>query len=202
MRKISKQTVFKKIKPINKRDLPRNEEIVEILRELDDQEKYFMILLTLTGRRSCDILRMVWKNVKMNKKGSFCVVLPFDKVHRNTLVSFEFRLQEWNLEYPIEDFKKWLKIGMNSKSGLVFPGFDNARKQKLSRHCKHFRIHSLRNRLAIQMLINKVPSKMILSKIGWESFSSLKHYTKVSASFLSEFESYDEAVNFLLDEFA
>ena len=52
------------------------------------------------------------------------------------------------------------------------------------------------------MLINKVPNKIILSKIGWESFSSLKHYTKVSASFLAEFESYEEAVDFLLDEFA
>ena len=203
IREITKETVLKKSGPLNPRDLPKNYEIVDVLNSLKDRDlRYFIILLTISGRRSCDIQRMVWDSVKFSPKGNVCVILPFDKMHRNTAISFEFKFGDWDLPFSIEEFKIWVKNGIESGKGDVFPGFNQAKKQKLSRACKNFRVHSLRNRLAIKMLIQKVPEQKILSKIGWDSFQSLKRYLKVSASFLSEFDSYDEAVNFLLDEFA
>lgn len=86
--------------------------------------------------------------------------------------------------------------GINHKKGLIFEKSTTS-KQIISRICP-FRLHATRNRKTMILLIQKVPETEIMSKIGWNCLSSVLHYAKVSPDFLRKFDSYEEAVDFLL----
>ena len=199
---------------IEPRDIARDRDIVRALKtlkgrefgtkwrqakkknhDLENLELYFLILMVLTGRRAADIFRMRWGSIKV-KQNEWMVVLPRDKQNRTSLVSFQFSLNEWNLAFNLNNFKTWLMYGINHKKGLIFEKSTTS-KQIISRICP-FRLHATRNRKTMILLIQKVPETEIMSKIGWNCLSSVLHYAKVSPDFLRKFDSYEEAVDFLL----
>ena len=152
--------------------------------------------MLLTGRRAADIFRMSWKSMKV-KEDAVMVVLPKDKQNKTSLVSFQFSVREWDLEFDLKSFNKWLLCGIQTKNGLIFEK-NTMSKQVISRICP-FRLHATRNRKTMILLIKKVPENKIMEKIGWNCLSSVLHYAKVSPDFLKKFDSYDEAVEFLLN---
>ena len=147
--------------------------------------------MLLTGRRAADIFRMRWNAMKV-KQDTIMVVLPKDKQNQTSLVSFQFCLEEWDLDYDLADFKAWLVNGLKGKKDLIFTK-KSMSKQVIARVCP-FRLHATRNRKTMILLIKKVPEEEIMSKIGWNCLSSVLHYAKVSPDFLRKFESYEEAV--------
>ena len=151
--------------------------------------------MLLTGRRAADIFRMKWNSIKV-KEDTIMVVLPKDKQNKTNLVSFQFALEEWDLDFSLSDFTKWLVNGLRTKQGAVFTKTSMS-KQVVSRACA-FRLHATRNRKTMIMLIQKVTEDEIMAKIGWNCLSSVLHYAKVSPDFLRKFDSYAEAVEFLL----
>ena len=161
----------------------------------ENLELYFLILMLLTGRRAADIFRMRWNSIKV-KQDTIMVVLPKDKQNQTSLVSFQFCLSEWDLDFSLEDFTKWLVKGLRSGEDLIFTK-KTMSKQIISRVCP-FRLHATRNRKTMILLIQKLPEEEIMAKIGWNCLSSVLHYAKVSPDFLRKFDSYDEAVEFLL----
>ena len=130
------------------------------------------------------------------KEDIIMVVLPKDKQNKTSLVSFQFCLNEWDLSYSLADFTKWLVDGLRNKTDLIFTK-KTMSKQVISRACP-FRLHATRNRKTMMLLIAKVSEEEIMAKIGWNCLSSVLHYAKVSPDFLKKFDSYEEAVEFLL----
>ena len=193
-RKLKKPVAITSKLVVKTRDLATDSEIEKSLEKADEVQKRYLQLLILTGRRSCDILRISWESIKI-RKGKWCVVIPRDKTSKNQLVSFEVNFSDWDLSGNVEDLKKWLKTGADTKTGNIFP--TNFQKQNVARKCK-FRIHALRNRRAIIMLIKGTPEAEVMSKIGWTSCASLLRYAKVSVSFIKNFENYNEFCSDLL----
>lgn len=162
---------------------------------LENLELHFLTLMIMTGRRAADIYRMRWNSVKV-KEDAIMVVLPKDKQNRTSLVSFTFELKDWDVEFDLAGFEKWFVSGITKKEGFIFEKHEMS-KQIIARACP-FRLHATRNRKTISLIINKVPEKDIMSKVGWSCLSSVLHYAKVSPDFLRKFDSYEEAVIFLL----
>ena len=193
-RRLKKPIVVSRKVVVKPRDIATNEDIENSLKKMNDSQAKYLKLLILTGRRSCDILRISWESIKF-RKGNCCVVIPRDKTSKNNLVSFEVKFSDWDLSGNVEELKKWLLTGSQTKSGNIFP--EKFQKQNVARKCK-FRVHSLRNRRAIIMLINGSTEAQVMSHIGWTSCASLLRYAKVSVSFIKNFENYNEFCSDLL----
>ena len=158
------------------------------------EQRHFIQLMAITGRRAVDLLRLRWNLINISD-GRVCAVLPKDKTHRNSLVSFTFEFKEYNLALGKQEFTTWLKTGVkrNSKDYV----FEEFKKQRVTTKCKNFKLHSLRNRKAISMLVAGKTVEEVKSKIGWNSLESLLRYTKLSVEFIKSFKSYNEVVEFL-----
>ena len=199
---------------INQRDLATEKDLIQALKHLKNRESraswkerklvdnnlenlelHFLTLMILTGRRAADIFRMRWNSVKV-KQDSIMVVLPKDKQNRTSLVSFTFEFGDWDVDFSLKDFEDWFVRGITKKEGLIFEK-NKISKQIISRACK-FRLHATRNRKTISLIIKKVPEQEIMEKVGWNCLQSVLHYAKVSPDFLKKFDSYEEAVNFIL----
>ena len=84
-------------------------------------------------------------------------------------MSFQFDINEWDLKYDLKQFLNWIVEGITKKKkgrlfmepkdlkreGLPLDRKLGFSKQKVERICKNFRLHSLRNRLAIILIIKK-----------------------------------------------
>ena len=160
--------------------------------KLKPKQRFFIQLMAVTGRRSVDLLRLKWNLVKI-KENEVCAVIAKDKTHKG-LVSFNFKFDDYDLPIGKQQFIDVLKNGVENESGLVFKNF---MKQQVTQKSKTFRLHSLRNRKAISMLVSGATEQEVMSKIGWASLNSLLRYTKVSTSFIKQFSSYSEVVKFL-----
>ena len=178
-------------------------DLVQTLQILPEVEyRYFVMFMILTGRRGKDIEELTWEGIKV-RKGDWMCILPRDKCNRNNLVSFVINFEaDWDLEYPLEDFKNWVETGMKEKRGKLF-GFVERTGQPFSRqiisiNCKNFKPHSIRNRKALVMLIKGHTEATIMSKIGWADMQSVLRYAKISTDSVRQFESYTDLVKHLL----
>ena len=191
---MSKENETPKETVISKRDLPRDRDIIGVLGSLKTDQQNFVKLMAITGRRAIDLLRLRWNliNISGNR---VCAVLPKDKTHRNALVSFTFEFNEYDLALGKRDFVAWLKKGVKTNSKKLV--FENFKKQQVTTKCRTFKLHSLRNRKAISMLVNGKSPEQVQDKIGWASLHSLLRYTKLSVEFIQSFNSYNEVVEFL-----
>ena len=196
-REISKENEEPKEKIMSKRDLPRDRDIIGVMGSCSELQRKFIQFMAISGRRSADLMRMKWNLIKIKKK-EVSVVLPKDKTHRNSLVSFTFNLDEYDLAIGKEEFTSWLTRSVRRKSGKVFKE-EQLRKHQIIFKCRRaFRLHSLRNRKAITLLTAGKTPEEVKSRIGWASLQSLLRYTKVSVEFIKKFKNYTQVVNFLL----
>ena len=160
-------------------------DLVQTLKILPEIEyRYFVMFMILTGRRGKDIEELTWEGIKV-RKGDWMCILPRDKCNRNNLVSFVINFQaDWDLEYPLDDFKIWVETGMKEKRGNLFRFIERTgqpfSRQIISINCKTFKPHSIRNRKALVMLIKGHTEATIMSKIGWADMQSVLRYAKIS----------------------
>ena len=189
---------------IGPRDLATNTDLVKTLRILPEKEyKYFMIFMILSGRRGKDIEELTWQGIKI-RNGNWTCILPRDKCNRNNLVSFEICFpDDWDLDFDIEEFKKWVKNGIRQKRGKLFEKIERTGKQfsrqVISYKCKLFKPHSIRNRKALVMLINGNSEATVMSRIGWSNMQSILRYAKISIHSVKQFNNYTDLVENLLE---
>ena len=189
---------------IQARDLATDLDLVQTLHILPESEyRYFLIFMILSGRRGKDIEELTWEGIK-NRNGDWMCILPRDKCNRNNLVSFIINFQsDWDLDYSLDAFKSWVECGMRGKQGKLFRSIERTgqdfSRQVISQKCKLFKPHSIRNRKALVMLIQRFSEETIMSKIGWANMQSVLRYAKISTDSVRQFENYNDLVKNLLE---
>ena len=165
-------------------------QLVELLGSCDLREQVWLAVLTLSGRRQGDIAKVTSSGVSYDGDRTF-VLLPKDKSHQNSLVSFQFSW-DWHLDIEIGPLKKEFSRLVETEQ---YP-FKNINVQAIRRKCD-FKLHALRNYKAILLAIHGDSKETIMSKIGWASEQSLLRYLRVPVEVLCRFENYEQAYNFL-----
>ena len=191
-----------KIQEISERDLPREDDIIKLLISLRNSKRedeiLWVIIAAISGRRFMDVSRILWKNVViLNDRIS--ILLQKDKCNQARFVNFSFKFSSWDLpEFNIEQIVKKFKADkINLKGNLKVIG--QAKKHVIKQRCKHlFRMHSLRNRASIKLIISGKSEQEVQAAIGWRSIQSLYRYTVLSSSELKNFKNYNEAYDYIM----
>lgn len=145
-----------------------------------------------------DVSRIKWKNVVfMNDR--VCILLQKDKMNQAKFVNFSFRFSDWDLpEFNIDQIVEKFKKDKTTKN-LNAKVIGKAKKHVIKNRCKNlFRMHSLRNRASIKLLISGKTENEVLATIGWRSISSLYRYTILTISELKKFKNYQEAYEYIM----
>ena len=175
---------------VNERDLVSDQQIVDLLKKVSMVERVWLTVLILSGRRQSDVNKISAGSLKNDGNATF-VLLPKDKMHQNSLISFEFRWA-WNLDFDLQPLKcEFFRLFSNCEKP-----FNNINIQSVRRKCD-FKLHALRNRKAIMLAIEGRTKEYIMSYIGWSSDQSLLRYTRVPITILNKFTSYDDALKFI-----
>ena len=196
------------IKPFSSKDLVSDGQIVKLLKLLESEnlwrELVWTVLVTITGRRFKDISRMKWCNIQLTSSGVYCLVNK-DKASQGKSVNFGFSWSDWDLKWNLNSFKKWFLACKKEKNK---PGFvvENVNikseainmKQRIKRR-GGWRMHSLRNRKAIIMLIAGKSEENTRAKIGWRSMTSLYRYTIMNHDEISKCSNYEECRKLILN---
>ena len=119
----------------NQKDLVSDRQLVKLLHGLGLTEQVWVAVLALSGRRQCDISKITKEAVCTNDIKTF-VLLPKDKTHQNSLVSFEFTWK-WDLELDLTPLKTHFEFLLNS---CTYP-FAGINVQSVRRKCD-FRLHA------------------------------------------------------------
>ena len=186
---------------VKHRDLPRNSSIDKSLTVLQniypENVEYccFLALMVLSGRRQKDLRRLKWEAIKIKEEVIHCI-LPRDKANRTEIVSFSLKLSEWDLNWDISIFERWLSNGIENKQGLCFE--KTFKQNRVSANCS-FKIHSCRSRKAIVLLIKGETAETIKSRIGWRDMQSVLRYVKLSIDMIRKFKSYEDLLNFIFE---
>ena len=189
------------------RDLVSDDQLEKLLSYLKKEslwpEQVWTILVTITGRRFKDIGRLRWKNVTLTKDGVFCLVNK-DKCSKFKNVNFGFEWSDWDLNFDLVEFKSWLISNkLNGAKGFVVK---NGNNEKLANNMKQnikrkggFRLHSIRNRRAIVLLINGKSEEATRAKIGWKNLNTLYRYTIINSDEIKKCKSYEKCRNLILN---
>ena len=101
---------------------------------------------------------------------------------------------EFNIEEVVEKFKSDKK----TKNGNI-KVIGEAKKHVIKSRCKNlFRMHSLRNRASIKLLVNGRTEQEVQAAIGWRSISSLYRYTVLTITEIEHFNSYQEIYEYIM----
>lgn len=189
------------------KDLVSEGQLRELLKTLEKEKLWYelvwTILVAITGRRYKDIGRVKWNDVQITTEGVFCLIAK-DKVSQSTNVNFGFLWTDWDVGFDISSFKSWfLENKKRRKVGFVVKGANVEKiagnmKQKIKRR-GGFRLHSLRNRRAITMLIGGKTEEQTRQKIGWRSLMSLYRYTIINSDEIIKCENYEACRNLILN---
>ena len=210
-RQLSEPHLSAKSKQFQPKDLPSNEQIRTVYEESDENEKIWLCLLVMSGRRGIDISRLKWKDTQLFEEEMTCV-LERDKASKGSPVSFVCKWEDLDVpgieRKPVE---KWLRTKKKSsnKSDYVIKMGENLEasrqkqfilfKQKISRRCA-FCIHGLRRRRAVTELINGKNQERVSSKIGWKSKNSIFTYISLSSDQIKDFKNYSTFQIFMNDQ--
>ena len=189
------------------KDLVSNDQLEKVLNYLKKEklwaEQVWIMLVTITGRRFKDIGRLKWKNVTLTKDGVFCLVNK-DKCSKFKNVNFGFLWNDWDLQFDLVEFKSWLISNkLAGAKGFVVKDVNNEKlannmKQRIKRK-GGFRLHSIRNRRAIVLLINGKSEEATRAKIGWKNLNTLYRYTIINSDEIKKCKSYENCRNLILN---
>ena len=127
-----------------------------------------------------------------------------DKVSQSKNVNFGFQWSDWDVNFDISGFKKWFLENKRDKTqGFVVKGANVEKsagnmKQRIKRR-GGFRLHSLRNRRAIAMLISGKSDEHTRQKIGWRSLNSLYRYTIINSEEIVKCKNYKQCRKLILN---
>ena len=162
--------------------------------EHNGEELLFLNLLFRTGRRSIDLKRLQYSDVKIapNKLVFF---IRGDKTNTSR-VSFSIEEKHplentWEM-LPFQEIKSQL-LACKERTG---PIFDNLSRKKLSKKLG-FNLHGLR-RLATLELLSRGMSKVdVADKIGWSCLRMVDHYARVSSTVAGQLGCISEMLSWI-----
>ena len=160
-------------------------EVHTALSHLTPDEQMALQFLALSGRRSIDILRLQ-PAPELSKPGSFYGRLPYDKC-RSTIDLVEFHAHEGEF-LSGEQFQ--------TMERLLHTDFCQRINWNKIRRKTKIHLHKLRNRKTLWLLHNGFSEERIMRRLGWSSPSSLKRYSFLTPTVVSQFSSVDEVVIF------
>ena len=163
-----------------------------------EDEILWVLIAAITGRRFVDVSRIHWKNVII-REDRICILLQKDKCNQARFVNFSFKFSEWDLpEFNIDQVVRKFRSDKQNLSGNK-KVIGQAKKHVIKARCKtRFRMHSLRNRASIKLIINGKSEQEVQAKIGWRTIQSLYRYTVLSLSELKLFKNYQEAYEYII----
>ena len=194
-------------KIITAKNVATDEDIRQLLGDIEGQERLWVVLMIITGRRAIDIGRMKYKKVSLydDKIG---VIIPKDKASRQP-VSFNFKWTEFDVNgCDISMLKKEFEENCENKTGFVIQPENEGKnrqqcltimKQRIARKAK-FNLHALRSRRAVICLMEGRSESLVKSKIGWRSEEMVRYYTILSADQICQFKSYSAFCKYLLKQ--
>ena len=207
-RALSEPHPLAKSKQYQSKDLPSNKQIITVLEQSAENEKIWLSLLIMSGRRGVDISRLKWRNVQMFENEMTCM-LERDKASKGVPVSFVCKWQDFDVPgFNFEPIKNLLINNKNKKAREDYVVDMNEVgskprqqqfilfKQKISRRSK-FCVHGLRRRRAVIELMAGKKEDQVSSKIGWKSKRSLFTYVSLSSDQIKNFENYTAFLNFM-----
>ena len=178
----------RKRESVTSKDLISNKELVKLLENLEDELFLPVFFMAATGRRAADISKIETKNVSV-VKDALLIALNGDKVNQ-TFVGFSLN---WNEDQVLIPFVKKAKCLWKSIKTREKP-FQNTNWQQIRRSTTS-RLHSLRNRKAIILLMADASVEEVKLRLGWADIASLVRYTKIEPNSLKLFDSYDDFIS-------
>ena len=190
------------VQEITARDLPSEQDIIKLLINLRkanrEDEILWVVIAAISGRRFVDVSRIYWKNVVI-RNDRICILLQKDKCNQARFVNFSFKFSDWdlpqfNIDMVVEKFKAD-KINLSRNAKVI----GKAKKHIIKIRCENlFRMHSLRNRASIKLIISGKSEQEVQAAIGWRTIQSLYRYTILSLSELKNFNNYQEAYDYII----
>lgn len=162
------------------------EELERGFYKLSGQDQVGLFLLAGTGRRSCDLNRLILIP-RQSDTSQLTFRLPHQK-NGNTHVIVQFKLHDSELPL-INGLQKVRELYSANKR----PNFNWNRIRRITR----LKLHALRNRFAIRLMIEGVSEEMIMDRLGWRDRRSLRRYVRLSYDFVSSQNSADSVVHML-----
>ena len=197
-----------KSKQYQEKDLPTEEQLKQAIKQSSANEKIWLALLIMSGRRGIDIGRLKWKNVQIFSKELSCV-MERDKANKTTPVAFVCKFEDLDVEgVNKEEIIKMLIENKSHKNGSEYVVeienyAGNSRdqlfkifKQKITRRIQ-FCIHGIRRRRAVIELLKGKKEDRVSSKIGWRSKKSLTTYVMLGSDQIDNFANYTEFQTFM-----
>ena len=211
-RALSELHPLAKSKQYQPKDLPSNEQIRNVFEQSDVNEKIWLSLLIMSGRRGIDASRLKWGDVQLFENEMTCV-LERDKASKGVPVAFVCKWQDFDVPgIDLEPVKRALvenKKNKNKKEFVVVMNENSSGsreqqfilfKQKITRRSE-FCVHGLRRRRAVIELIAGKKEDQVSSKIGWKSKKSLFTYVSLSSDQIKNFTNYSAFVTFMNDQY-
>ena len=160
-------------------------ELLDAYARLESSEKLGFYLLASTGRRSCEINRLIF--------------LP--EQSREDQIMFRLPIQKNNVQNAIIILK-------TADSEISYPGAYAAITEYFSgprrpfnwdriRRRAGFRLHGLRNRFAIGLFLAGETEAVINERLGWTDCRSLRRYVRVSFDYLRRQNDVDSVVRMI-----
>ena len=160
-------------------------ELVSAFGALDGFERLGFYLLASTGRRSCEINRLIFLP-NQSTPTQMLFRLPIQKNNvQNAIIFLRPGESELSLSAPYEEI-------CSHFSGSPVPfNWDRIRRRT------RLRLHSLRNRFAIRLFLSGLPEESINERMGWTDCRSLRRYVRVSFDYLRQQETADAVVSMI-----
>ena len=128
----------------------------------------------------------------IQQNGVFFVTLAKDK--QNSLpVNFAFEFSDPLFTNQQECADRLSAMLLSSETP-----FNQVSLQKIRRKAV-FRLHSLRNRKAIKLILAGVDVQEIQMALGWSDIKSLQRYIKLSPNAIIALNSYEKVINTVLE---
>ena len=143
--------------------------------------------MAASGRRAIDISRIQTKAILFTK-GRWFTTLEKDK--KNSLpVNFSFNFDDTL-------FKSSWSLNEQLRITIATTGspFVDINWQKLRRKAT-FRLHSLRNRKAVKLILAGQSSHEVQMALGWADLKSLQRYLKISPDAIRTLNSYEKVLS-------
>ena len=148
-------------------------------------------IMLASGRRAVDIMR-IRSSAIIQQNGVFFVTLEKDK--QNSLpVNFAFDFSDALFTDPQECIRRLSSILLASERPFKEVSLQRIRRKAV------FRLHSLRNRKAIKLILAGVSVQEIQLALGWSDIKSLQRYIKLSPNAILALNSYEKVLNTVLE---
>jgi len=179
---------WKIVEPVirDRKVLPNTAVIRSNLLKLDLMDGLFLLLLYVSGRRSIDLVRLQSNNVTVSEDNVH-IVLEYCKTKRHSTTYFFSILHD----LAIDDLPYLKLLGRLLKNNAI--PFENFSVSKLALKLT-FTPHTLRSCRAIHLVLEGLSFTDVMSRIGWSSENSFKHYVRLPTTSIVRIGNYDSVV--------